>query len=64
MNWMGSSRTLADRGSFPSDEALMTLFYLALLNISRRDHAYLVVNDWKAAINRFPIDFEERIPQL
>jgi len=48
------------RGSFPTDEALMKLLYLALRNISKR--WTLPIHDWKAALNRFTIQFEGRIP--
>lgn len=50
------------RGAFPSDEALVELFYLALRNISKK--RTLPIRDWKAALNRFTIQFEERHPQL
>ena len=50
------------RGAFPSDEALIKLLYLALRNISTR--WTLPIRDWKAALNRFTIQFEGRIPQL
>ncbi len=49
-----------NRGSFPSDEALLKLFYLALTNISRR--WTMPLQNWKAALNRFTILFEERMP--
>lgn len=48
-------------GSFPSDEALLKLFYLALRNISQK--WTMPIRDWKAALTRFTIQFEERIPQ-
>lgn len=51
---------IADR--FPSDEALLKLFYLALRNISQK--WTMPLRDWKSALNRFTIQFEERIPQL
>lgn len=47
-----SLRTLTkNRGSFPSDDALMKLFYLALRNISQK--WTMPIRDWKAALNRF-----------
>jgi putative transposase len=49
------------RGAFPTDDALMKLLYLALRNISKR--WTLPIHDWKAALNRFTIQFEGRIPQ-
>lgn len=48
-----------NRGSFPSDEALMKLFYLALKNISQK--WTLPIRDWRAALNRFTIQFGERV---
>jgi transposase-like protein len=48
------------RGSFPTDEAVLKLFYLALQNISRKWTR--PVQDWKAALNRFAILFDDRMP--
>ncbi len=50
------------RGAFPTDESLIKLLYLGLRNISKRWS--LPVRDWKAALNRFTIQFEGRVPQL
>lgn len=50
-----------NRGSFPSDEALLKLFYLAIRNISKK--WTMPIRDWKAALNRFTIQYEERMPQ-
>jgi len=50
-----------NRGSFPSDEALLKLFYLALRNISQK--WAIPIRDWKTAMNRFTIQFEQRTPQ-
>ncbi len=50
-----------NRGSFPSDDALVKLFYLALRNISKK--WTMPIRDWKAALNRFTIMFEGRVPQ-
>jgi len=49
-----------NRGSFPSDEALSKLFYLALMNISKK--WTMPLQDWKAALNRFSIQFDDRMP--
>jgi len=49
------------RGAFPNDDALIKLLYLALMNISKR--WTLPIHDWKAALNRFTIQFEGRFPQ-
>ncbi len=47
-------------GSFPSDEALSKLFYLALRNINQKWN--MPIRDWKAALNWFSIEFEDRVP--
>ena len=57
----GLRRLTKHRGAFPSDEALIKLLYLALRNISKR--RTLPIRDWKAALNRFTIQFEDRMPQ-
>lgn len=54
-------RVIRQRGSFPSDEAITKLLYLALRNITRR-WAHLPLRDWKDALNHFAIIFEGRIP--
>ena len=58
---MSLRKLTKNRGSFPSDDTLMKLFYLALRNISQK--WTMPIRDWKAAPNRFTIQFEERIPQ-
>ena len=50
-----------NRGSFHSDEALLKLFYLARNNIGKK--WTMPIRDWKAALNRFTIQFEDRMPQ-
>jgi putative transposase len=59
---MSLRKLTKNRGAFPSDEALTKLFYLALRNISQK--WTMPIRDWKAALTRFTIQFEERIPQL
>jgi putative transposase len=49
-----------NRRAFPSDQAAIKLLYLAIRNISKRWTRPL--NDWNAAINRFSIMFEDRVP--
>jgi putative transposase len=49
------------RASFPNDEALTKLYYLALRNISKK--WTMPIQNWKAALNRFTILFNERMPQ-
>lgn len=58
---MSLRKLTKNRGSFPSDDALLKLFYLALRNISKK--WTMPIRDWKAALTRFTIQFEERIPQ-
>ena len=48
------------RGSFPNDEAVFKLLYLALRNIAKK--WTMPVQDWKAALNRFAIIYENRLP--
>ena len=48
------------RSSFPNDEAAAKLLYLALRNISRK--WTVAVQDWAAALNRFAIIYEGRLP--
>ncbi|GKS69197.1 hypothetical protein W03_12010 [Nitrosomonas sp. PY1] len=57
---MSLRKVTKNRGAFPSDEALLKLFYLALMNISHKWTMPLL--NWKAALNRFAIMFEERMP--
>ncbi|HEX5363552.1 MAG TPA: IS256 family transposase [Gallionella sp.] len=58
---MSLRKITKNRGSFPNDEALLKLFYLALNNISKR--WTMPIRDWKSALNRFTIQFEDRMPQ-
>lgn len=53
-------KIIKNRAVFPSDDALSKLLYLALKNISQK--WTMPVYDWKAALNRFSIQFEDRIP--
>jgi putative transposase len=53
-------KIIKNRAIFPSDDALSKLLYLALKNISQK--WTMPVYDWKAALNRFSIQFEDRIP--
>jgi len=48
------------RGSFPNDEAVSKLLYLALRNIAKK--WTLPIRDWKDALNRFAIIYENRLP--
>ena len=55
-------KIIKNRGAFPSDEAATKLMFLALRNISKRWTKPLM--NWKAALNRFAIMFEDRGPLL
>src|SRR5712692_3835597 len=52
--------TTKARGSFPNDEAVFKLLYLALRNIAKK--WTMLIRDWKAALNRFAIVYENRLP--
>ena len=56
---MSLRKITKNRGSFPSDGAVLKLFYLALKNISQK--WTMPIRDWKAALNRFTIQFEDRM---
>lgn len=58
---MSLRKITKNRGSFPSDEALLKLFYLALNNISKK--WTMPIRDWKSALNRFTIQFGDRMSQ-
>ena len=58
---MSLRKITKNRGSFPNDDALLKLFYLALRNISQK--WTMPIRDWKAAMIRFTIQFEERMTQ-
>lgn len=57
---MSLRKVTKNRGSFPNDEAMLKLLYLALRNIAKK--WTLPIRDWKAAMNRFTILFEDRMP--
>ena len=48
------------RSSFPNDEAVLKLLYLALRNIAKK--WTIPIREWKAALNRFVIVYENRMP--
>lgn len=49
-----------NRGSFPNDDAMLKLLYLALKNISKK--WTMPIHNWKSALNQFTIMFEDRMP--
>ena len=48
------------RSSFPNDEAVLKLLYLALRNIAKK--WTMPIREWNAALNRFAIVYENRMP--
>jgi len=58
---MSLRKVSKSRGSFPNDEAVIKLFYLALINIAKKWS--MPLRDWKPALNRFTIQFKERMPR-
>ena len=59
---MSLRKLTKNRGSFPSDEALLKLFFLALRNISLKWS--MPIRDWKAALTRFTIEFGDRLSDI
>jgi len=57
---MSLRKVIKNRAAFPNDEAVLKLFYLALANISKKWS--MPLQNWKAALNRFTILFEDRMP--
>ncbi|PPK75914.1 mutator family transposase [Methylobacter tundripaludum] len=57
---MSLRKITKNRAAFPTDEAVLKLFYLALMNISQK--WTMPLQNWKAALNRFSIMFEDRMP--
>lgn len=51
-------KVLKNHRVFPTDEAAMKVVYLALGNVSKK--WTMPIRDWKAALNRFAIEFEGR----
>jgi len=53
-------KVLKTKGAFPDDDAVLKLLYLALRNIAKK--WTMPIKDWRAALNRFAIEFPERLP--
>lgn len=53
-------KVLRNHRSFPTDESVMKVIYLAIHNISKK--WTMPIRDWKSALNRFAIEFEGRFP--
>jgi putative transposase len=56
---MSLRKVIKTRSSCPTDEAVSKLFYLALNNISKK--WTMPIRDWKGALNRFTIQFDDRM---
>jgi putative transposase len=52
-------KIIKNRGVFPNDDSLFKLLYLALRNISKK--WTMPIRNWNAAMNRFSIEYEERL---
>jgi putative transposase len=50
-----------NRNLFPSEDALYRLFYLSLKNISKK--WTMPIQNWAQALNRFTIEFADRMPK-
>jgi putative transposase len=59
---MSLRKVTKNRGSFPNDESMIKLMYLALQNISKK--WTMPIRNWRSALNQFSIMFEDRMPLL
>lgn len=59
---MSIRKVIKNKRVFPSDEAALKQLYLGLQNISKK--WTMPIRDWGAALNRFSIMFEDRLPLL
>ena len=57
---MSLRKVIKTRGSFPNEQAALKLLYLGLERAAKKWTRPL--QDWKAALNRFAIVFEDRVP--
>ena len=57
---MSLRKVTKTRSSFPNDEAVLKLLYLALRNIAAK--WTMPVQNWKAALNQFAIIYGDRVP--
>lgn len=53
-------KVLKNHRTFPTDESALKVVYLALQNIALK--WTMPIRDWKAALNRFAIAYEDRFP--
>jgi len=54
-------KTIKNRKIFPNDESAFKVIYLAIERASKKWS--MPVRDWKAAMNRFAIEFQGRFPE-
>lgn len=54
-------KSINNRKIFPNDQSALKVIYLAIQKASRK--WTMSVHDWRAAMNRFSIEFEGRIPE-
>jgi putative transposase len=59
---MSLRKVTKNRGSFPNDEAMFKLLYLALTNISKK--WTMPIREWKTALNQFCVMFEDRMRNI
>ena len=57
---MSLRKVIKTRGSFPNEEAALKLLYLGLERVAQKWTR--PVQDWKAALNRFAIVYQDRLP--
>jgi len=53
-------RMLKTRGSFPNDDSILKILYLAINRVSKK--WTMPIRNWKAALNQFVILFGNRVP--
>ena len=53
-------RMLKTRGSFPNDNSILKILYLAINRVAKK--WTMPIRDWKAALNQFVILFGDRVP--
>ena len=56
---MSLRKVTKNRGSFPTDDAVFKLLYLAIMNITKKWN--MPIQHWKQAMNHFAILFEDRM---
>jgi putative transposase len=53
-------KAINNRKFFSSDQSALKVIYLAIQNASKK--WTMSLHDWRAAMNRFAIEFEDRMP--